>query len=438
MSSAAAGDSSAPIDRIHGRALLVWAVAVAVYIGAITARTSMGVAGVDAMERFSVDASRLAVFVGVQVGVYAAAQIPVGLLIDRYGPRKVLVVGAVIIAVGQTVLALTTSYPLAILGRVLIGAGDATAFLSVMRLLPAWFPIRVTPVFTQLTSSLGQIGQFLSAVPFLAALHHYGWLPAFLGLGTAGLLVALAAGVAVVDSPEAKDKTVAVAPATAHTSTPPTPSWVRLKERLAYVVKQPVCWQAFFTHWSGLGYQATFTLLWGMPLMTLGMGLTPAQASTVLIVNTVSIIIGGPLVGLASARFDRSRVALALVCSTLTTLALVWLLYLAGDNAGASPSFAVIAVVNVILGAASQAANVGFDDVRVHVERHALATATGLANMGGFVATMLAAQLIGFGLDWSNPARDYGWADFQFAYLAAFLVWGVGVVGLVVARRAVR
>ena len=59
--------------------------------------------------------------------------------------------------------------------RVLIGAGDATAFLSVMRILPYWFPLHRTPMFTQVTSSLGQMGQFISAVPFLWLLGAAGW-----------------------------------------------------------------------------------------------------------------------------------------------------------------------------------------------------------------------------------------------------------------------
>ena len=89
-----------PRSRITGRALTVWAAAVLVYLAAITGRTSFGVAGVEALDRFGVDASRLAVFTAVQVGVYALAQIPVGLAIDRFGARRTMVIGALVMAVG--------------------------------------------------------------------------------------------------------------------------------------------------------------------------------------------------------------------------------------------------------------------------------------------------------------------------------------------------
>ena len=93
-----------PREKITARALIVWSAAVSVYIAAIASRTSFGVAGVEAIDRFEVDASRIAVFTAVQVGVYAAAQIPTGLLIDRFGPRRLLIAGALIMGLGQVLL----------------------------------------------------------------------------------------------------------------------------------------------------------------------------------------------------------------------------------------------------------------------------------------------------------------------------------------------
>lgn len=180
----------------------MWVAAVLVYIVAMTGRTSFGVAGLEAIDRFEVDASRIAVFTAVQLGIYSLAQIPTGMLIDKFGPRRLLVIGSVIMGVGQVLLGFTSNYWVAIAARLLIGAGDATAFLSVMRILPYWFPLHRTPMFTQVTSSLGQLGQFLSALPFAMLLGWGGWTMAFVSLGAVGILIAVAAAVAVADSPE--------------------------------------------------------------------------------------------------------------------------------------------------------------------------------------------------------------------------------------------
>ncbi|MDD9204865.1 MFS transporter, partial [Georgenia sp. 10Sc9-8] len=79
----------------------------------------------------------LALFSVVQLAVYAAAQVPVGLLLDRVGSRRMIAGGAVVLAVGQLMLALVDTLPMALVARVLVGLGDATAFVSVLRLVPA-------------------------------------------------------------------------------------------------------------------------------------------------------------------------------------------------------------------------------------------------------------------------------------------------------------
>ena len=142
-----------PRNVITTKALSVWVAAVLVYIVAITGRTSFGVAGLEAIDRFEVDASRIAVFTSVQLGIYSLAQIPTGMLIDKFGPRRLLVIGSIIMGVGQVSLGFTSNYWVAIAARLLIGAGDATAFLSVMRILPYWFPLHRTPMFTQYISN---------------------------------------------------------------------------------------------------------------------------------------------------------------------------------------------------------------------------------------------------------------------------------------------
>ena len=107
----------------------------------------------------------------MQIVVYAALQIPVGILVDRIGPRTLIVCGAVMMAVGQAVLAIAPSIGVAILARVLVGMGDAATFVSVIRMLPNWFGGRVLPQLSQWVGIIGQLGQIVSAVPFALLLH---------------------------------------------------------------------------------------------------------------------------------------------------------------------------------------------------------------------------------------------------------------------------
>lgn len=144
------------------RAYLVWIAAVLAYASAVLQRTTMGVAGLDATERFGTSATIVSTFVVVQLLVYALAQVPAGLLLDRYGSRVTLTAGAVLMTAGQLLLASTDMVTVAILARVVVGAGDALTFSSAIRLVPAWFPASRVPILTQLTGILGQVGQIAS------------------------------------------------------------------------------------------------------------------------------------------------------------------------------------------------------------------------------------------------------------------------------------
>ncbi|MGV0868420.1 MFS transporter [Corynebacterium kalidii] len=416
--------ASVPSDRLSRRALMVWSAGVVAYILAITGRTSMGVAGVPALEHFQIDASRLAVFTSVQVGAYACVQIPMGMLIDRFGARRMLVVGALLMGVGQVLLGLTSSYPVAILARVIVGTADATAFLSVMRILPAWIPIRKTPVFTQLTGGLGYVGQFMSAVPFSMLLHSQGWSTAFVSLGAGSVLVALLAWVVVADSPE-----------TPAAQEPPAAAGGKRAGRgpsvgaaLAFVMRHPACWLGFFIHFT-LMSQIVFTLLWGVPLMTLGMGLSESEASGILVLNMVVSVLVGPVLGVISARAGRRRPEVVIVATL--AVAVSWVVFFASPD---PRSLVAVAVVNVIVPGLAPAANYGFDTVREEVDRRFTATATGLSNMGGFLAAMVAAQAAGFVLDAVSDSGDYTWSDFRTAWCALGVVWCIGFIGLLVSR----
>lgn len=421
-------------DKLTAKALLVWGTGVLLYTMAVTGRTSFGVASVEAMDQFHIDANQLAVFATLQLGTYSLAQIPVGLLVDRFGPRKLLIAGALIMGVGQVVLAFSGNYALALFARVLVGAGDATAFSSLMRLVPAWIPLRLTPLFSQLSGALGQFGQFLSAVPFMALLNTAGWTNAFLSFGAMGLLLALIAFVLIQDSPEdpsrkrpkqsQQQKGMSEKPAEGKASTGP-----RTMEVFASVVKDRVCWHGFFVHWVGLGTLVVFTMLWGLPIMTLGLEQSHGFAGMALTLATVGTVLAGPFVGIMSARVGQNRWTITLAGSGLAMLGWLWL-FAPAEHRGATATMVVV----ILMGVFAPVSNLGFDSVRERVPRQRLATGTGLANMGGWTAGMISAQIMGLSLSLTAPDGSYHWPDFRIAWVVVVVVWIFGVIGVLLTR----
>jgi MFS family permease len=288
------------------RATLIWAVAVLAYVTAVLHRTSFGVAGIDAASRYHVSSGVLAGFTVLQLLMYAGLQVPVGVALDRFGSRRLIVAGALVMAAGQLVLALSTSVAAAYLGRALVGAGDAATFISVLRLVPAWFPPRRVPVLTQVTGLAGQLGQVLSAVPLVVLLHDPGWTVAFGSTAALGVLVATLAAIAVRDAPEH------------HPTRPPrVVPMRRVAADLRSAWRHPGTRLGLWTHFTAQVPAAVFALMWGYPFMVAGEGLSPATASLLLTVFVLVGMAAGPVIGVLVERHPlrRSWLVLAVVAA---------------------------------------------------------------------------------------------------------------------------
>lgn len=173
-----------------GRAAWVaWSIGVSVYVLAVVHRTSLGVAGLDAAERFGIGASALSTFSILQVLVYAAMQVPVGLLVDRFGPRRVLLLGVLLLSTGQLAFAFSSSFAPALASRAVLGCGDAMTFISVLRIAARWFPAAKNPFVAQLTGLAGMGGNLVSTVVLAQALHSEGWTPTFTAVALLGVAV---------------------------------------------------------------------------------------------------------------------------------------------------------------------------------------------------------------------------------------------------------
>ena len=127
------------------RAWAIWAVALTAYILAVFHRTSLGVAGLLAAERFDITAAQLSTFTVLQLSVYAVMQVPVGVLLDRYGAKRLILAGLSLMTAGQLWFAYAGSFEAGVFARVLLGAGDAMIFISLMRLVALWFRVRQAP-----------------------------------------------------------------------------------------------------------------------------------------------------------------------------------------------------------------------------------------------------------------------------------------------------
>ncbi|MGR0160997.1 MFS transporter [Paenarthrobacter nitroguajacolicus] len=408
------------------RAWLIWTIGVFAYLVAVAQRTSFGVAGLEATERFHASAAAISFFTVLQLLVYAGLQIPVGVLVDRFGSRAMVAGGAVLMGLGQLQLAFADSVPGGVLGRVLVGAGDAMTFISVIRLVPLWFAPAKVPLVTQLTGMCGQLGQLFSVVPFALLLHAAGWTPAFLTLAAMSVVAVVLVLAALRDVPPGH---------------PPREAGQGLRATgisLSRAWKQPGTRLGLWSHFTVQFSGNLFAMTWGYPFLLSAQGLDAGTVSALMALFVATAIVAGPGFGRFVSKHPMRRSAMVLLIALATALAWTAVLVLP-DRA---PLW-LLAVLVVVLAVGGPGSMIGFDFARTFNPSHRIGTATGIVNVGGFIAALVAIYLIGLVLDLLYASGFsggdlYGLAPFRIALSVQFVLLGLGVVLILVTRRKVR
>ncbi|MEP6479934.1 MAG: MFS transporter [Rhodoglobus sp.] len=411
------------------RSWLIFGIAAFAYLVAVLQRSSFGVAGVEATERFGVAAAALSTLAVVQLAVYAVLQVPVGVAIDRVGPRFLITLGACLMLAGQATLAIAPNLGVAIVARALVGAGDAMTFISAIRLLSSWFGGRSLPIASQWLGTTGQIGQVLSALPFSFALHAFGWTPAYLSAASLSVVAAVVVLVVVRNYP----------PETGPIVIPPerVPPLRQLRDALARPGTQLGFWSHFVSQSSG----TMFTLLWGFPFLSVALGYGPQGAALLLTYIVAVAAVCGPLLGLMSARFPLRRSNIVIVI--VTAMGIAWGFVLAWPG---HPPLWMIIVLLTVISIGGPGSLIGFDFARTFNPTRAHGSATGVVNVGGFLASFVLVFFVGVVLDVIDssqggsgiPSELYSFDAFRIAFLVQYLVVGAGMVFLFRARKRTR
>jgi MFS family permease len=178
-----------------------------------------------------------------------------------------------------------------------------------------------------------------------------------------------------------------------------------------------------------------FALLWGYPFLVVGEGVTPTTAA-VLLTLLVAVGMGiGPLLGRLCGRWPLRRSVLVFAIMVLTattrTVVLLW--------PGRAP-LALLVTLVVVLGTNAPGSMIGFDYARTENPAERMGSASGVVNVGGFVASLLTVLAIGAVLDVLTPGSStaYGLDAFRAAFAVQYVFWAIGLVGVLRHRRRLR
>ena len=389
---------------------LIWAVGVLFYVEDFLIRVSPSVMVGDLMRDFRVTAAGLGGLSAWYLYTYGMAQVPVGLVLDRLGPRRLLSGAALTTAIGCALFALAPGIGLARFGRLLSGLGGAASFLGSLKLAQLLLPADRYAVIAGGTMGIGIFAAMLVQPPLAAVVQYAGWRTGLAGLALAGVMIAALLHLLVPRASVAQSS--------------PVGGTASVLRRALF---SPQVWMLALVDTAMAGPMLAWGGLWSVPYVMQAHSLTRTAAVEVTAVLLVGWGFGGPLVGWISDRLGRRKGPLAgsvaAACALWLTLALLpWL------------PLAALILIYAAIGLASGGMLVGFALAR-DLSPESAATAGGVMNTLMTLAGAGLQPLIGWILDlhWQGaaaagarlyPAAAYGDAVLVFVGLqaAAFAV----------------
>lgn len=362
---------------------IVWGLGCLFYFYECLLQVSPGVMSNELMRDFSVTSQTLGILSGVYFYSYAAMQLPGGVLMDYFGPHRLLTLATIVCAVSTIAFGMTDNFFMACVARLMIGFGSAFAAVGTMKLAANWFPAQRFALLTGLMVTLGMLGAMGGEAPLALLIDNFGWRQSMMILGVIGLILTVLLFIIAQDTPKNYD------PAQHHShpeeEEPLMPSLIAL-------IKNKQLW--LVACYGGLVYMATpvFCGLWGVPFLMNKMMITKATAANYISLVFIGWAIASPLWGLFSNRIGLRKPPMyigcigALICSLLFIFAPI-------------NSSVVIEILLFAFGIFSAGFLPAFAVAKELCNKKYVATGLSFMNMMNMIGIAIAQPLIGYILD---------------------------------------
>ena len=369
----------------------IFGLALATYVLSFFHRTAPAAIAGELQRAFEITGAELGVLAATYFYVYTLLQVPVGVLADTVGPRRLLAGGSLVAGLGSLAFAMAPSWPMAAAGRTLVGIGVSVAFIAILKLNAAWFEPRRFATITGITMFAGNLGAVAAGAPLALVVAHASWRTVFAALGLLSLAVAAAAWWRVRDRPELTGF-APVAPA----APPAKLAWGRA---LSSVLANPLTWPAFVVNVGVGGSYLAFAGLWAVPWLEHAHGVSRVSAAQHTSLLLLGVAVGAVLIGMVSDRLGNRR-AVMRVCTI--AYALSWLPWLAGVAWSLPATLAWFFAMGLLIPGFTLTWTIAKE---VNRPEHS-GIATSVANTGIFLGAGVLQPLVGWAIDRGRAAGD--------------------------------
>ena len=412
------GGAAAPAARPDPHRWVVFALLAPVYFLSIFNRVSPSVIATDLMAAFRADATTLGLMSSMYFWFYAVEQPVVGILTDRWGPRRITCLWALLAAAGCTLFALAPSAGWAMVGRALVGLGSGGIYVPAMTAFAQWFRRQEFATVNGFLLALGNLGAIVATSPLVWMVGLWGWRASFLLMGAISALLAVAIATCMQERSNSSGTALEVEAAN-------RPAWRKVFSSLHF-------WLPVMTFMCVLGSFVTFQGLWATPYLMSVLGLPRLAASHINMLLAVGYIVGAPLAGWLVDRLFRNEITVIIVLLALETG--IWGMVVTGWP---PPSPVGMAVLMIMMGGGCGGlAAVLWGWVRTATPTAIMGFTTGLINPSTFVGVAVMQVVTGTLLDLARrgPA-GYPPAAFQHAFLVCLAVSGTCLLLTLALRR---
>ncbi|MDF1759497.1 MAG: MFS transporter [Coxiellaceae bacterium] len=363
---------------------IVWLLAVGFYAYEFLQRVSISVFLSQMLTDLQTNAARIGLLSSCYYYAYAIMQLPAGTLVDRYGPKKLVLTGLILVVIGTLWFSTINSVGAGAAARFLIGMGSAFAFVCTLQFIIIWFPQGRFAQLAGLTNFMGYIGATAGEVPLAMAVHKIGWRDTAFYTVFIGILLFILIAVIVKDKPVPHK----LSPSCHHKQKIPS-----MFKGLQHVLGNARNW--FNGAYCGLmvGPTSAFAALWGLKFLVTADHVSHKIAAGALSIIFFGVAVGSPLFGWLSDRINKRQIFL--IFSAILGLICTALIIFINDM-----PVALLYTICFLFGFAQSAHVLTFANAKDSNHRNYSGTAISFVNMSLIIGGALLQPIIGILLDW--------------------------------------
>ena len=276
-------------------------------------RATSAVIASELMRDLSLTAEDLGFLSSIFFYAFALIQIPMGVAMDNFGAKRLILFLSSVGVIGAIIFALAHSFPVALIGRALIGIGMACALMGPYKLISLWFPPRAFGTTSGIILSIGTLGGIVATAPLAFSVNWIGWRGSFLLIALIHLGITIWIYGAVKDSP--------VGYQSEDISDLQSRKWSKGSlDGVVSVLRLPSFWLIAIAAFVRYGTYISIAGLWAGPYLEYVFTIPLIERGKILMLFPVGFLLGGPILGFLSDRVFKSRKSVALLAMGFYTI----------------------------------------------------------------------------------------------------------------------